>query len=71
MPHTDIATEETPWACKWTRLGSRQSGIPDYKTPEPPIWVCVREPSAARVVTEPDCDGCPHWERNEAHPYVE
>lgn len=68
MAHTAIAARQTTWDCKWSRLAYRQGGIPEYKPPDPRLWVCVREPGMPRPVTEQDCDGCSHWEMDEGDP---
>jgi hypothetical protein len=71
MSHTLVAIAETPAACKWSHVGFRQSGLPAYAVPAPPMWICVRDASAPRPVMEADCDGCPHWERDPGNPIVE
>lgn len=63
IARTAIATLQTPWDCKWTRVAYRQSGIPPYKVNEQ-MWMCVRAPGALRPVTEQDCEACPEWEKD-------
>jgi hypothetical protein len=72
MPQTVTPTPETAAGCKWSRVGFRQNGLPPYaNATTEPMWVCARDPEVTRAVTDADCDGCPHWEKNPPHPWAE
>ena len=57
---------QAPWECTWARAGRRLMPDPEHGHPEN-LWICVRHgPLMRRVVSNTDCDGCPHWEPDEA-----
>jgi hypothetical protein len=55
-----IATLQTIWDCRWSRLGYRVWGVQDHLQPEK-LWVCIRR-GEREGVTEEVCEACPHWE---------
>ena len=60
MATTRIATLQTIWDCRWSRLRYRVSSLEDRVPPET-LWMCDRR-GERRGVTEGDCENCPHWE---------
>jgi hypothetical protein len=60
MTRTLAAVQQTPWDCKWSRLGYRLFDMPERLQPEA-LWVCVRT-GQRRGVTEQDCEHCGHWQ---------
>lgn len=58
--NTGIATLQTIWDCRWSRLGCRLHGVERQHT-EPP-WACVRYPGQRRPVTDQECEECEFWE---------
>ncbi len=70
MAHTTTASVlQTPWDCRWSRLGYRLTGVFEERQPES-LWVCVRPDSSGnrRSITDAECATCPHWEAADAHP---
>ena len=63
MSTTAVATLQTIWDCKWSRLGLRVSGLPNAFQPEP-LWVCTRT-GPRKPVSESECETCPLWEFEE------
>jgi hypothetical protein len=63
MARTAIATLQTAWDCRWSRLGHRLIGVPESRQPETP-WVCVRN-GVRTDMDEDACATCPHWELDE------
>ena len=57
---TRIATLQTIWDCRWSRLGGQLHGVEGRRQPEP-FWVCVRQPGRRRRVTERECEECGFW----------
>jgi hypothetical protein len=59
MAQTAIATFQTIWDCKWSRLA-----YPFVTEPRQPdsLWVCVRRDGPPRSVGEQECATCPFWE---------
>jgi hypothetical protein len=56
MAATAIATYQTIWDCKWSRILA-------MPVPEPPnVWVCIRRDGPPRRVGEEECATCPFWE---------
>jgi hypothetical protein len=55
-----IATLQTIWDCRWSRLGHGIFGADDHLQPEM-LWVCVRRGERRRI-TEEECENCPYWE---------
>ncbi len=59
------AVLQTPWDCRWSRLGYRLAGVADEMQAES-LWVCVRlSPTDRRSVTADECASCPHWEADD------
>jgi hypothetical protein len=58
---TSIATLQTIWDCRWSRLGRRLHGVEERQRPET-LWVCARRPGQRRCVTEQECEECGFWE---------
>lgn len=59
MATTAIATLQTIWDCKWSRLAYKPEG--DQPPPES-LWICVRPGRVKSSVTAEECVTCPHWE---------
>ena len=59
MVRTAVATLQTPWDCRWSRLGYRVAGVPEDVQPEP-LWVCLGT-GDRRCIQVEECDNCPHW----------
>jgi hypothetical protein len=59
------STAQAAWECRWAREGRRLSPNPGGH-PEA-TWICVRPTvrGARRLVTEAECETCPHWEVDE------
>lgn len=62
-----IATtvKQAAWECRWARDGRRLAPDPEPQRGHPEdLWICVRptREGRRRVVSEGECDGCPHWE---------
>ena len=57
---TSIATLQTIWDCRWSRLGRQRRTDGGREQPEP-FWVCVRHPGKQRGVTEQECEECGFW----------
>lgn len=58
---TSMATLQTIWDCRWSRLGRPLHGVEERQQPET-LWVCVRRPGQRRRVTEQECEECGFWE---------
>lgn len=59
MAATAIATYQTIWDCKWSRL------VDPFVTPQPKsgsVWVCIRRDGPPRFVGEEQCATCPFWQ---------
>jgi hypothetical protein len=59
MAATAIATYQTIWDCKWSRLAD------SFVTPQPraeSIWICIRRDGPSQFVSEEQCATCPLWE---------
>jgi hypothetical protein len=58
--------KQTAWECRWSRAGRRLMPDPDRGHPET-LWICGRPTPTGnrRVVSEGECDRCPHWEVGE------
>ena len=63
MARTAIATQQTPWDCRWTRPGFRLFGVGEPHQPES-LWVCTRN-GLHHGVTDEQCEKCPHWEMDD------
>jgi hypothetical protein len=61
MAATRIATLQTIWDCKWSRINCSVSG---ETLSDAPLWICVRPGRRRRGVTEEECANCPNWEEN-------
>lgn len=61
---TGIATLQTIWDCRWSRLGRQLHGVEGHRQPES-FWVCVRHPGKRRGVTEQECEECGFWEKED------
>lgn len=64
MDRTAVATMQTPWDCRWARLGYRLPGLPEAQQLEG-LWVCVRREGVRRTVTDKECAECGFWEATE------
>ena len=62
-----IATSivQAAWECRWAREGRRLRADPEGH-PES-TWICVRPTARGnrRLVTEAECETCPHWQVEE------
>jgi hypothetical protein len=65
MAATKIATLQTIWDCKWSRINCSVSGESRLGTP---LWTCIRPGRKHRGVTEEECETCANWEANDATP---
>jgi hypothetical protein len=63
---TSIATLQTIWDCRWSRLGRQVHGVEGREQPEP-FWVCVRHPGKRRGVIDQECEECGFWEKEDPH----
>ena len=59
MATTAVATLQTAWDCRWSRLGYRVPGVPEQFQPET-RWVCTRT-GERRCIDTLECEQCPHW----------
>ena len=57
----NIATVQTIWDCRWSRVDLRHHGVGEQQKPDA-LWVCVRRPGTRRGVTEQECEQCEFWE---------
>ena len=57
----NIATVQTIWDCRWSRVDRRHHGVGEQQKPDA-LWVCVRRPGTRRGVTEQECEQCEFWE---------
>ena len=55
-----IATLQTIWDCRWSRLGYRVWGC--RTTCNPKSSGCAFAAGEREGVTEEVCEACPHWE---------
>jgi hypothetical protein len=56
------AREQTPWECRWTRLGNPFGRNARWQTAtKDAIWVCVRS-GGRRYVGDEECETCELWE---------
>jgi hypothetical protein len=67
MATTAVATLQTAWDCRWSRLGYRVTGVPEQFQPET-LWVCLRA-GERRCINAEECENCPHWEADAAEKF--
>jgi hypothetical protein len=60
---TLVATLQTVWDCRWSRVGYRLTGVEESQQPES-VWVCIRA-GARRPVTSAECETCTRWEQTD------
>ena len=51
---------QTPWECRWTRLGQPLRRSDRRQQEETLVWICTRG-GCRRHVKEQECEDCEYW----------